>query len=86
MNSIRPVRVTESRWAYIPHLLAIALCWALAMTLDYHDQAAEANERAARIDREFTACLRGEWRAVTEQGVELGCWPVERNEPLRRKS
>lgn len=84
MSTIRPVRVVDKRTTYLPHLLAVALLWALAMTLDYHDQAAAAHERAERIDREFTACLRGQWRAVTEQGVEIGCMPVERNEPRKR--
>jgi hypothetical protein len=78
--------VVTKRSTYYPHLLAVLALWALAMTLDYHDQAAAANERAARIDKEFTACLKGQWRAVTDQGVELGCMPVQTNEPKRKRT
>lgn len=85
MTPINRLKVVEDRKSYVPHMLAIALLWSLAMTLDYRDQAAAANARAARMDAEHTACLRGEWRAVTEQGVELGCLPVEINEPPRRR-
>lgn len=60
MTPIRPVTVIESRRKYVLHLLIIAVLWAAAMTMDYHDQAATERERAERIDKEFTACLRGE--------------------------
>lgn len=80
-NPIRDLRVIEKRKSYLPHLLAIACLWLLAMTMDYNDQAAAANERAEYIDKEFTDCLRGDWRAVTEQGVELGCMQVVTNVP-----
>lgn len=88
MTPIRPLFVAERRRAtYLPHLLLVALLWVLAMTLDYRDQANAAQERAERIDKEFTACLRGQWRAVTEQGAELGCLPVEILKPdEKRKS
>lgn len=85
MTQIKPVRVVEARQTYITHLLAVALLWALAMTFDYRDQAAVAEARAERIDAEFTDCLKGKWREVTEQGVELGCMPVEQNIKLTRR-
>lgn len=84
MTPIRNLRVVESRKTYIPHLLIIALLWSLAMTMEYHDQAEQAREAAAQADKQFVSCLRGEWRAVTEQGVEIGCMPVQMNEPLRK--
>lgn len=81
---IRDLRVVEKRTTYIPHLLAIACLWLLAMSMDAHDQAAMEAERAARIDAEFTACLRGEFRAVTQEGVEIGCLPVQINHPRKQ--
>lgn len=83
MTPIRSVSVVDSRKTYLPHLLIVALLWSLAMTMDYHDQAAAAEARAQTAEREFVACLRGQWRAVTEQGVELGCMPVQTNERKR---
>jgi hypothetical protein len=70
---------------YAISLLLIALAWGWAMERDYVEQGRAAIERAARIDAEFTDCLRGEWRAVTEQGVEIGCMPVERNPWSKKK-
>jgi hypothetical protein len=47
------------------------------MTLDYHAEAEAASERAERIDADFTACLRGTYRAKTEEGGEIGCYKAE---------
>lgn len=80
-NPIRPLVTMERRKSYIPHLLTILLGWSLAMTLDFYDQKQQAEEEAARHERDFTSCLRGEWRTVTEDGVEWGCLPVQRNAP-----
>lgn len=82
---IRDLLIVEKRKSHIPHLLAVACLWLLASSMDYAEQAAAAEERAARIDAEFTSCLRGEFRAVTEEGVEIGCMPVQVNTP-RKKS
>ncbi len=76
-NPIRDLRVVEKRKTYIPHLLAIACLWLLAMSLSYSEEIEQEKERAIRIDREFTQCLRGEWRVVTEEGAHLGCMPVQ---------
>lgn len=83
---IRDLRVVETRQTYLPHLLAIACLWLLAMSMDYADAAAQAHQRATRINAEHTACLQGKWRAVTAQGVELGCLPVQINPPPRQPS
>lgn len=44
---IRPAVVVHKRVTYIPHILAVALLCALAMTFDYHVEAAAASEREA---------------------------------------
>lgn len=81
---IRGLRVVEKRKTYIPHLLFVALVWVASMNEDYAIEAAQEAERAARIDAEHTACLRGEWRAVTQEGVEIGCMPVQTNHPRKQ--
>ena len=74
MNEMRIV----PKWqTYIPHILAIALGWALAMTMDYADEAAEAQQQALRASNDFASCLRGEWRYKSPSGDEFGCYPVE---------
>ena len=84
MTPIRPMIIRErSRWRYVPHALAIVCLWLTAMTMDYHDQTQAAEERAARMNAEHTACLRGEWRAVTAEGIEIGCLPVETFDPKK---
>ena len=83
---IRPLRIVEQqRKSYLPHILTIACAWLAVMTMDYHEQAAQAHEVAERMNAEHTACLRGEWRATTEQGSELGCMPVEQFDPTKHK-
>ncbi len=70
-NRIKPVVVREK--SYWPHLAAIAVLWAGAMTMEYSDAKASANE----AERQFTSCLKGEWMATTEEGHTVKCWPVE---------
>jgi hypothetical protein len=75
---IKPVEVSARH--YWPHLVALLLCFLVVGALEYRDalaQAAHAERVAQRLDKEFAACLRGEWRAVTEQGAHLGCMPVQ---------
>jgi hypothetical protein len=82
---IKPVEVRARH--YWPHLSALFACFLLAGTLEYHDavaQAEHAEEVARKLDAEFAECLRGEWREVTEQGVHLGCLPVQRWDPKNR--
>lgn len=83
MTPIRPLRVTESRWRYAPHLLAIALLWAIAMTMDYHDQADRANARAEQMAEQMARCLNGTWRGVTPSGEQIACMPAETYNPER---
>jgi len=81
---IRDLHVMEKRKTYIPHLLVVLLGWSMVMTWDYRDQKLHAEEVARKLDTEFAECLRGEWREVTEQGVHLGCLPVQRWDPKNR--
>ena len=86
MTPIRPLRVTESRWRYAPHLLAIALLWAIAMTMDYRDQAETAQEQAQQMSAQMASCLRG----VTIQDAfpktydERKWAAIEKNREIRR--
>jgi len=70
---IRPMVVTTKRTTYLPHLLVILLLWAVAMTLDYHDQVAAERERADRMTAQMVDCLNGKWRGISADGVEVGC-------------
>jgi hypothetical protein len=71
------MRIIERRRTYLPHIVAIGLLWAIAMTLDYHDQASEAQAQSAAMSAQMAACLRGEWRGRTENGEQIGCMPAE---------
>lgn len=81
---IRPLRIVDRRRTYLPHLLAIALLWTLAMTLDYHDQAAAENERAESWKSQMSECLNGRWRGITSDGTQVGCMPAEEFSPSER--
>jgi hypothetical protein len=79
-----PYEIVPKHTTYYPHIAAIVVLWAGVMTMTYHDQAAVERERTAeqaaradRIDQKFTACLKGTYRAKTEEGGEIACWPAE---------
>jgi hypothetical protein len=76
---IRPVIGIEVRKTYLPHLLVILLLWSIAMTFDFRDQKLQAEIVATQHERDFTECLKGRWRTVTEDGTEWGCLPVQAN-------
>lgn len=82
---IKQMRVVSRRQTYIPHILFVLLCWSLAITFDYHDQAETAKAIATQHEREFTECLKGKWRTVTPDGKEWGCLGVEMNDPKWRE-
>ena len=79
MTPIRDVKVVESRKNYIAHLLAVALLWSLVMTLDYHAQVADANERAESMTSQMAECLNGTCRGVDNEGTYVGCLKAETN-------
>lgn len=91
MTPIRPMQIIESEpigKRYWLHLAVIAALVALVHTMEYAEamrMEAENNAaRASKIDREFTQCLRGEWREKTVEGDEIGCMPVEINERMKQ--
>jgi hypothetical protein len=81
---IRPVTGIEVRKTYWPHLLTILLLWFSAMTLDFYDQKIQAENVAAQHERDFTECLKGKWRTVTDDGTEWGCLPVQANKKITK--
>lgn len=83
-NPIRPLRVVERRKTYVPHLLAIGLLWALAMSMEYADETALANERADSMTSQFADCLNGTWRGITPSGEQIACLPAESLKPINR--
>ena len=83
-NHIRPVVIVERRKTYVPHLLAIGLLWATAMTMDYADEAAEAQAQAKDMSAQMAACLNGRWVGVTASGEQVGCMPAETFKPEER--
>ena len=60
------------RWTtYLPHILLIALLWSIAMTMDYHDEVAQAEEQAQQMSRQMAECLTGTYRATASDGVKI---------------
>ena len=86
MTPIRQMRVVERRQTYWPHLLAIACLMLLAMTMDYHDQATAAKASAADMSAQMSACLRGEWKGTSADGVQIKCYEAEAFDPKTQKS
>jgi phage/plasmid primase-like uncharacterized protein len=73
------------RWTtYLPHILLIALLWMTAMTMDYHDEVAQAEEQAQQMSRQMAECLSGTWRGITPSGEQIGCLPAETFKPEER--
>ena len=83
MTPITKMVVIEKRNTYLPHILCIALLWSVAMTMDYADQAAQAEERANSMTRQMAECLNGRWIGRTESGSQIGCMPAETVEPRK---
>ena len=84
-NPITPLRVVTRRQTYVPHILFILLLWSLAMTMDYHDQAAEAEASAQSMSSQMAECLNGTWRGIAEDGTQIGCMKAVTNDPNWRK-
>ena len=74
MNKMRIVPAWQT---YVPHILIIALLWSLAMTMDYAEEAAEAQASAASMTQQMAACLNGEWRGISADGTQIGCMPAQ---------
>lgn len=83
-NPIRPVTVVPTLKTYIPHLLVIALLWALAMTVDFYDQAIVAEEEQAHAVGQLLDCMNGTARWSAEDGTEIGCMPAVTNKRASR--
>lgn len=79
---IRPMHVREK--SYLPHLLAIGCLWGLAMSMDYADKAAAAEENAAQamqeadsLQKQMIDCMNGTWRGSTASGAQIACYKAE---------
>lgn len=77
------MRVVPEWQTYLPHILIIGLMWAVAMTLDYHEEAERAQDSAQQMSAQMAACLRGEWRGITSSGEQIACLPAETYHPER---
>ena len=73
MTPIRNMRIIESRWEYVPHLLVIMLLWSVVMTMDFYTEVGEANERAENMAAQLAECLNGTWRGRAQDGTRVGC-------------
>jgi hypothetical protein len=51
----------------------------LAMTLDYREQAMEAQQVAAASEEQLIRCMNGEARWRSADGNETGCMKAETN-------
>ncbi len=80
------VRIVPAWTTYLPHILAIALSWALVMTMDYADAAAQAEAQAQEMSQQMVACLRGEWQGTAADGVQIKCYPAEAFDPATQRS
>ena len=74
MNNLRIVPAWQT---YLPHILIIALLWSIAMTMDYHEEAAQAEMQAEQMSRQMAECLNGQWRGITPSGEQIGCMPAQ---------
>lgn len=83
MNELRIV----PRWTtYLPHVMAIALGWALVMSMDYADAAATAEAQAQEMSAAMASCLNGTYRATSESCTQIGCMPAVTFEQHERTS
>lgn len=80
---IRPVTVVPTLKTYIPHLLLIALLWALAMTVDFYDQAIVAEEEQAHAVGQLLDCMNGTARWESEDGYDIACMKAVTNKKAR---
>jgi hypothetical protein len=76
---IRPMTVVPSVKTYIPHLLVIALLTALAMSLDFYDQAVVAEEMQAEAVAQLLGCMNGTQQWQAEDGTEIACMKAVTN-------
>jgi hypothetical protein len=83
---MKKMRIVPAWQTYLPHILLIALMWSIAMTMDYHDEAAQAEQSAQQMSRQMAECLNGQWRGVTPSGEQIGCMPAETFKPEHRSS
>ena len=78
-NPIRPVRTVPRHRLLYPYLGFALTVFSSLWTYDLYVQAEEARHWAEKHEKDFTACLKGEWRVTTEDGTEWGCLPVQAN-------
>jgi len=71
------VRIVPAWQTYLPHILVIICLWLLAMNMDYADEAAQAEQKAASMSQQMAECLNGRWRGVTPSGEQIGCMPAQ---------
>ena len=74
---IRPLIIREK--SYTLHLVTIAACLLLAMTLDYRIELIEAQQAAAASEEQLIQCMNGEARWRSADGSETGCMKAETN-------
>lgn len=74
---IRPLIIREK--SYTLHLVSALAFLLLAMTLDYREQALEAQQVAAASEEQLIRCMNGEARWRSADGNETGCMKAETN-------
>ena len=74
---IRPLIIREK--SYTLHLVSALAILLLAMTLDYREQAMEAQQIAAASEARMLDCMNGEARWKAEDGSMAGCPGAETN-------
>jgi cytochrome c-type biogenesis protein CcmH/NrfF len=81
---IRPLTVVPTAKTYIPHLLVVLLLWALAMTVDFYDQAVVAEEVQAEAVAQLLGCMNGTQQWIAEDGTEIACMQAVTNKKARK--
>ena len=72
---IHPVVIR--RKSYLLPLVTIAACMLLAMSLDYREQALEAQQLTAASEARMLDCMNGTARWKADDGSMAGCMKVE---------
>ena len=80
MKTRTPIHpVVIRRKSYLLHLVTIAACLLLAMSLDYRIELIEAHRLATASDARLLDCLNGTARWQGTDGTEIGCMRAETN-------
>lgn len=72
---IRPLIIREK--SYTLHLVSALAFLLLAMTLDYREQALEAQQLTAASEARMLDCMNGQARWKADDGSMAGCMKVE---------